>query len=137
MKYQKLYNLEPGDGIVEPLFQTGLSMHHAIYLGSDDRGIELIAENHKSFGVRVVEANTFFRTVKRIERITKFIGTAAQRKLAIERALALRGRPYDLLGYNCEHYANEVQSGSPTSAQVRNGVFLFFLIIILMLLKED
>jgi hypothetical protein len=40
MKYSEVYCLETGDRIVEPLFQTGLTKHHVVFLGTDDIGLE-------------------------------------------------------------------------------------------------
>ncbi|WP_106524551.1 lecithin retinol acyltransferase family protein [Taibaiella chishuiensis] len=37
----------------------------------------------------------------------------------VQRALALRGKAYNLITYNCEHYANEVQYGKQESRQVQ------------------
>ena len=135
MKYANLYKLEPADRIVEPLFQTGLSTHHAIYLGIDRYGQELIAENHKQKGVQIIPARDYFSSARKIDRIGKFSGSMSERNLAIKRALGLSGKPYDLLSYNCEHYANEVQNGAAESKQVRNVFVLFILFIICLYLK--
>jgi hypothetical protein len=129
MNYSKLYNLECCDRIVEPLFQTGLSKHHSIFLGADNHGRELVAENNKLLGVRLVNASDYFSNIKAIDRVEKFLGSEAERKTAFERALSLIGRPYDLFKYNCEHYANEVQTGKPISLQVRN----FFIIVAIIM----
>ncbi|HEX7846696.1 MAG TPA: YiiX/YebB-like N1pC/P60 family cysteine hydrolase [Chitinophagaceae bacterium] len=117
MKYSLLYNLNPADRIVGPLFQTGLTKHHAIFLGEDDLGQEWIAENHYIEGVRVIPASMFFKTNK-IDRIERFKGNNYQRRMAIEKAQRLIGKPYNLFTYNCEHYANEVLNGKVESRQV-------------------
>lgn len=46
MKYSNLYRLQSGDRIIEPLFQTGVTMHHAIYL-IDDMSNERIGKNYR------------------------------------------------------------------------------------------
>lgn len=131
MKYAKYYGLQVADRIVEPLFQTGLTKHHAIYLGGDSTGNELIAENHKVKGVQIITASQYFSSLKKIDRIEKFQGNYLERNAAVQRALQLAGKPYDLLNYNCEHYANEVLTGKAKSKQVEfvfAGILVAFLI---------
>jgi hypothetical protein len=88
MHYAKVYNLSVGDRIVVPLFEIGLSMHHAVYLGFDAVGRELIVENHNVKGVQIIDASEFFATVKRIERVERFTGNAVQRVQAMQRTRA-------------------------------------------------
>lgn len=135
--YSKIYNLKPGDHIVEPLFQTGLTKHHAIYLGIDNSGVEWIAENHKFKNAQIIPAVEYFASVDRIDRIEKFKGNNIERKQAVMRALKLAGKPYNLVTYNCEHFVNEVLTGKAESKQV-NNVFagLFALLLIGFLLNE-
>jgi hypothetical protein len=64
MNYSILYNLQAGDSIIGPLFETGLSKHYAIYPGVDFYGKELIAENHKFKGVQIITAGEYFSGVK-------------------------------------------------------------------------
>ncbi len=113
----KRYNLKPGDRIVVPKSGLGIVQHHAIYLGQNDRGIDLIAENKIGHGVRVITADDFFRDVISITRIERFKGTGHERKLSVQRALAKLGVPYDLINYNCESFAEEVQTGTVKSRQ--------------------
>lgn len=51
-------------------------------------------------------------------RIKRFQGDHVQRQWAINRAFARLGEKYNLTFFNCEHYANWVQKGKETSAQV-------------------
>ncbi|WEK34681.1 MAG: lecithin retinol acyltransferase family protein [Candidatus Pseudobacter hemicellulosilyticus] len=130
MKYALYHNLQPADRIVHALFDTGLSKHHAIFLGEDKWGQEWIAENNFHEGVRLTKAETFFRSQRKIQRIERFAGSHIERKNAVQRAMQLAGKPYSLLTYNCEHYANEVQYGKSESKQVQTflglaaGIFI-------------
>ena len=133
--YSKLYKLLPGDRIITPLFQTGLAKHFAIYLGKDKSGIEWITENHKFTNVQIIPASQYFASMKKIDRIEKFKGSNAERILAVKRALQLAGKSYDLVNYNCEHFANEVLTGQVESRQIRNvfaGLISIFLIGLLI-----
>lgn len=121
--YARLYNLEPADCIKNPIFQTGLSQHHSIYLGVDDFGHEWISENHHQQGVRMITAEDFFREGKKYT-FEKFEGSYTDRVNAVKRALHHLGKPYHLINYNCEHYASYVQSGKAVSRQVENVFFL-------------
>jgi len=133
--YASKYGLQPGDRIVEPIFQTGFSKHHAIYLGIDAHGTEWISENQKFAGVRLIKASEYFQPGKKY-KIQKFTGRYADRVLAVNRALALLGNPYDLILYNCEHYASYVQTGKPESLQVKNGLLFTCSVLLLAILTR-
>jgi hypothetical protein len=117
MKYSRLYGLQPADRITEPIFQTGLSQHHLIYLGADAQGVEWISENYKFQGVRLVKASDIFRPGKKFH-VEKFRGSYQEREAAVRRALSLLGAAYNLIDFNCEHYAEYVQTGKTGSKQV-------------------
>ena len=119
MIYAIKHRLRPGDRLISPLFATGLTKHHAIYLGMDTTGIEWVAENHKLLGVRAVKATAYFASAPSFI-IRPFSGSYAEMIVAVQRALAEVGKPYDLINYNCEHYAEYVQNGLVFSQQVEN-----------------
>ena len=98
-------NLEPADRIIVPKSLFGLIQHHAIYLGQNDQGIDLIAENKIGFGVRIITAKAFFKEVTTVTRIIKFKGNNYKRRIAVQNALLKAGQPYYLINYNCEHLA--------------------------------
>ena len=117
-------NLQPADRLVVPKSTARLVQHHAIYLGIDENGIELIAEKIVGTGVRIVSASDFLMNAIEVTRIERFSGTVSERQRAIEYALALVGTNYDLLQFNCEHYANCVQHNRKESNQVKAGLAL-------------
>ena len=117
MNYSTRYGLQPADRLIEPIFKTGLSQHHAIYLGVDRQGIEWVAENYKFQGVRKIKASEYFTTEKHFHT-QPFQGSYQQRIEAVKRALSKMGEPYDLIKFNCEHYAEYVQTGRAASKQV-------------------
>lgn len=119
--YASKYGLQPADRIKEPIFQTGLSKHHSIYLGMDTYGQEWISENHWQHGVRLVKAADYFKDGSSYT-IVPFEGTYQERISAVKRALAVLGKPYDLIQYNCEHYASYVQTGKAESKQVITAI---------------
>jgi uncharacterized protein YycO len=120
--YVKKLGLEPGDRIVVPKSGLRIVQHHALYLGQNHQGIDLMAENKIGFGVRLVTASKFFADVIEVTRIEKFHGTNYQRKLAVQKALQKIGQPYHLINYNCQHFANEIQYNLIKSGQV-DGLF--------------
>jgi len=137
MNYKNL-NLEPADRIVVPKSLIGLIQHHAIFLGKNEQGNDLIAENKIGFGVIIVTAEAFFKDVTKVTRIIKFNGSKYQRKIAVQNALSKAGQPYDLIDYNCEHFANDVQYGKAESDQadtarsllkIAAGILLLFTVI--------
>jgi hypothetical protein len=115
--FARQYGLQPADRLIEPIFQTGLTKHHSIYLGIDAEGTEWIAENHKFVGVRLIKASDYFLKGKLI-KTERFRGNYQQRIAAVKRALSLLGKPYNLIDFNCEHYAQYVQTGKIESKQV-------------------
>jgi hypothetical protein len=116
--FNQHYGLEIGDCILLPLFETGLTKHFAIYLGRDGHGQEIIIQNLAGVGVHLLEASEFFAKVSRIARIEKFYGNIHQQNQLLKRAEALVGMPYNLITYNCEHFANEIRYGKKESNQV-------------------
>jgi uncharacterized protein YycO len=120
MYYSKKFNLKPGDRIIVPKSGLRIIQHHVIYLGLNMQGQELFVENQIGFGVRAIEANTFFKDVLEVTKIILFKGNNYERKTAVQIALKKIGKPYDLINYNCEHFANEIQNGYAESGQVEN-----------------
>lgn len=117
-------NLQPADRIVVPKSNLRMIQHHAIYLGKDEFGRDLIAENCVNKGVQIVTAEDFFKDGTVIIRIEPFRGSNAERTKAINDAFAFVGTNYNLLGFNCEHYANVVQQKPAISKQVATGLTL-------------
>lgn len=134
--YASRYNLQPGDRLIEPIFQTGIAKHHSIYLGADEQGLEWIAENHKFHGVRLVKANEFFRGGQTYE-IKRFNGSRFDRLRSVSRALSVVGKPYELINYNCEHFASYVQTGNAASSQVENAFLLLITAAIVGAIAND
>jgi Lecithin retinol acyltransferase len=120
--YVKKLGLKPGDRIVVPKSGLRIVQHHALYLGQNHQGIDLIAENKIGFGVRLITADEFFKDVIEVTKIEKFHGTNYKRKLAVQKALQKLGQPYHLIDYNCQHFANEIQYNQIKSEQV-DGLF--------------
>jgi len=116
------YNLSPGDCVVVPKSNFRIIDHYALYLGYNEYGVDLFAENHYVFGVRVITADDFFNDAIEVSRIKRFKGDNYQRKIAVQKALKKAGKPYSLITYNCEHFANEIQNGKAYSNQVAWGV---------------
>ncbi|NNV53866.1 lecithin retinol acyltransferase family protein [Limnovirga soli] len=137
MTYSNLYGLQSGDRIIEPLFSTGILKHHAVYLGSTPEGVELIAENTKINGVHIIKASDYFLKVKKIDRIEKFKGTYTERKVIVQRALKLAGKPYSLLNYNCESFANDIIIGKAISKQADIAYLGIIALLILGLISND
>lgn len=114
--------LLPADRIVVSKSGLRIVLHHALYLGRNHLGVDLVAENKIGFGVRLITADDFFKDVTEVTRIEKFNGTNYQRKIAVQKALNKLGRSYHLIDYNCQHFANEIQYNRIKSDQV-DGLF--------------
>jgi len=66
-----------------------------------------------------------------LERVEKFTGSDYARNQIIAKINSLLGTQYDLVNFNCEHFAELIQNGSVKSKQVGN-VFLGLLAIALV-----
>ena len=124
MSVSDFYNLSPGDRVLIPKSPFQLVQHHGICAGNS-----FFYENVIGKGVVRTHENVFFAGVQKITAIHRFAGSPQQLYLAMQRAKSLLGQPYQLLTFNCEHYANYVLSGESRSQQVENakeggGLFL-------------
>ncbi len=135
-KYARKYCLQPADRIKESIFQTGFTKHHSVYLGIDQNCQEWIAENHWQHGVRLVKADDYFKNGNNYT-FDRFEGIYNLRIAAVKRALSVLGKPYDLVHYNCEHYASYVQAGKAESKQVWNALLLALFLVLLGFTSKD
>lgn len=126
-----LKNLKPGDRLVLPKNELGFIQHHAIYIGNDVYGNRQYIENRIGKGVQVVNESYLFRDGYHFTRVEPFTGSDFQRRAAINRAIKLIGTQYNLVNFNCEHYANAVQHNKPYSKQVGNGILAALAIAII------
>lgn len=123
-----LMTLEVGDKIRRcgPL---GL-WHYGIFVGAQGPNGEDVVHNSKERGVVLVHFHSFAGGKECfIERraATGFGEVVAQR------ALNLRGTHFDLLSFNCEHFANVAQVGERSSGQLQGAGIVAGLIAILAL----
>lgn len=129
-------NLKAADRIVVPKSNFRVVQHHVIFLGYL-WGNYWIAENRIGKGVCICKADEFFEIEKEITRIERFIGTDAERSAAVTTALSLRGKEYNLLNFNCEHYSNLVQHTKSDSPQLAKAFFFGVIgLSVWMLAKE-
>lgn len=134
MNWKKL-NLRPADRIVVPKSRFRLVQHHAIYLGQNNLGQYVIAENKIGIGVRLITADDFFSDVIEVTRIDRFTGSNYERDNVVWNAQSKVGLAYDLFTYNCEHYVTESITGKAVSSQIKNilgiGVSVLFLALLI------
>lgn len=119
-----LDTLQAADRLVLPKSGLGMVQHHVIYLGKDNNGKRIYIENAIGKGVQVITETYLFRGGNELTRVERFTGNQHQRNAAIQLAMQLIGKQYDLLGFNCEHYANTVQHRKSYSNQVGVGLGL-------------
>lgn len=107
--------LKTGDLIVR---QKGpFSTHYIVWIGWQN-GVQVVAENQSGVGVRYTTLKEAMagNSVKRLE---KFGGTESQRHLVVSKVNSLLKKPYDLIAFNCEHFARWIATGKIESKQVR------------------
>jgi uncharacterized protein YycO len=104
-------NLQNGD-MIEVVGQFPFPRHVGIY--ASGRGV---VHNHKSCCVQLTDLQTFSGG-KPVRGISRVVGSWVQQEQAVQRALSLIGKPYNLLNFNCEHAAYYAQTGVPKSPQL-------------------
>lgn len=121
-QFLKAYGVMPADAIVVKKEYFGILDHYVIYLGKDGKNEHKFIANyvHGIKFISVYELIRFLETYVPV-RINRFLGNEFQRVYAVKRALSrLNEKTYHLLLNNCEHFANWVQNGKPTSKQVED-----------------
>lgn len=109
--------LKTGDLIVR---QKGpFSTHYIVWIGWQN-GIQLVAENQSGIGVRYTSLQEALAG-NSIKRFEKFGGTEVQRQLVVPKIKNLLGKSYDLMVFNCEHFARWIATGKIESKQVRTA----------------
>ena len=126
-----LETLQPADRLVIPKNGLRLVQHHAIYLGKDNNGNRVYIENAIGKGVQIVSETYLFRGGYELTRVELFTGNQHQRNTAVQFAMQLQGKQYDLLNFNCEHYANTVQYRKTYRKQVGVGLNLGLFALVL------
>lgn len=108
--------VEPGDILKGKKRGWPFLDHYITYLGSEHGFITTTW----SGGVQTYSFENSATMLEdfRITEIKKFDGTSWELQNLIRRALSQRGRPYSVLGFNCEHLANFVRTGKSFSRQV-------------------
>jgi Permuted papain-like amidase enzyme, YaeF/YiiX, C92 family len=128
--------LDQCDRVLVPITPLQMSMHHAIYIGYYNQEPYFI-ENKIGIGVHLISAKEFFKRNPIISTVKKFSGNGQQRQHALERSFALLGMPYDLINYNCEHFANEVQHMRSYSDQMKVAGVIGVLAVIFMIASAE
>ena len=116
-------NLQPADVLLAPKSGFNIVKHMIVFLWIDAFGEDHYLENHPQLGVRHLTGQEVENLYK-IIAIRKFSGTQRERQFAIQRAVSQEGKKYDLLKFNCEHFANYVQTNTSFSRQSNNAIGL-------------
>ncbi|UTD15409.1 hypothetical protein HER15_07995 [Tenacibaculum mesophilum] len=117
-------SLQPADVVIAKK-RNGIGRilnHYIVYLGNNT----FIGNLEK--GVQILTNYEIQKLLKEYEptKIKPFSGSNYERKLAIKRAYSKIGQKYNLLNFNCEHFANLVQYGTKSSKQVTIALFVAF-----------
>jgi uncharacterized protein YycO len=111
------HGIQKGDKVSRLKRGVPVIRHYAIYLGSNDDGRHLFAENNVDNGVQIVTAHDFFRDSNNII-VEPTNSSWQQREKSVQFAKSKIGQKYNLINYNCEHFANEVTTGKSISKQI-------------------
>jgi hypothetical protein len=72
-----------------------------------------------------------------LTKVERFTGNQHQRNAAVQFAMQLQGKQYNLLNFNFEHYANTVQHRKTYSKQVGVGLSLGLFALVLGLITYN
>lgn len=115
--------LQAGDKVE---VNCGLYKHVAIYRGHQWDGRDFI-HNAKNGCVSLATVDEF-AAGKQIFLCEAAPDDYFQRQAIIERAMSLLGTKYDLINFNCEHFANYAQKGRSESPQLAAGAAVLALL---------
>lgn len=115
-------DLRPADVIIARRKGINLVDHYVVYMGHDDSGHWFMA-NLLGRGVQWYNEDKVSELIDRYTptEVAYFEGTENERTNALQRAARSVGRSYNLLTFNCEHFANWVQYGESYSDQVETA----------------
>ena len=91
--------------------------HYGIVVQSHPLNTVIVAHNSKDRGVELARLEAFSGGGCVVLE-SRVAGGPETRREVVARALTYVGKGYDLLNFNCEHYASLVQSGRPSSPQL-------------------
>lgn len=112
-----LSSLKIGDLIVRA--KGIVTTHYLVYLGKR-LGVHMVAENQRGHGVRIVTLDEALNG-NSIIRFEPFGGQEHERNMVHERVNSLLGKAYDLIAFNCEHFARLIAEGKLESKQVKKA----------------
>lgn len=112
-----IHSIRVGDMIVRS--KGVFSTHYMVYLGVQS-GEHMVAENQLGFGVRIISLSEATKN-NTINRIEPFKGSEYERGFVWQRVNQLLGQAYDLIAFNCEHFARFVAEGKVESKQVETA----------------
>jgi hypothetical protein len=117
--------LQNGD-MVEVVGPFPFPRHVGVY--AEGRGI---VHNSKAGSVQLTDVATFSGGAP-IRAIWRVAGTPFDQEAAVDRAMSLNGKPYNLLNFNCEHVAYYALTGKPRSPQLglALGVLAFICVLV-------
>lgn len=119
VEFVRKRNLKLGDRIIR-YKKYSFVKHHGLFMGYFNNDY-WVAENQKGQGVRYVRLRDFFPDgLGFIKKVEKFNGTEQQRLDLPKRVRERIGKQYNVVGYNCENFVNEVLYGTSRSYQVEN-----------------
>ena len=128
-----LNTLRIGDLIVRE--KGPFSTHYIVWIGWRN-GVRVVAENHSTQGVRYTSLEVALGG-QPIKRFEKFGGNEFQRRLVISRINRMLGRSYDLVVFNCEHFARWISTGRLVSNQVRVAINILLVVGAFMLTNKN
>jgi hypothetical protein len=92
-------------------------LHEGIYVGPQGYDGEDVVHNDKNGGVQLIHLETFAGG-RPIEIVPPKVTSWHEREEIVSRALSSLGKPYRLLDFNCEHFANYAHIGRSFSPVV-------------------
>lgn len=84
--------------------------HHGIYVGPRGPSGEDVVRNAKGGYVASVHFDDF-ADGREVEVAQRRAGSWEEQEAIVRRAFSLIGRQYDLINFNCEHFANYATAG--------------------------
>ena len=103
LRLMNFQELQTGDILIRN--KDAFSDHFGLFLKGQD-GQDLVAENHRENGVRLVSVEDYLDG-KKLIGVNAFDGEEEDRKRVLPLITDLIGHKYDIVKFNCEHFAGK------------------------------
>jgi len=109
----------PGDAFISEDKRTGVVRHHFIYTG-ERKSKKWFIGTFPGKGIKRISASELKEITERqsLKGIIFFKGSMFERRRAVKRALSLRGKSQDRIGFDMDNFISYIHTGKISSKEI-------------------